>query len=144
MKFDFELSSKEEFIFQKFWLNVDKNKNYNSLNKLESDIIRDLYRRQFDIDFPNFDQLVGKSEIINGYHRIVFGNHGPYVEFSDCHLKCTLEIKAGQGFRVKSDRVKYIWYNPIGNEDVKIYFQKGLVRYADYKIGYYYIAPEQI
>lgn len=94
-----------------------------------------------------------------GYHRIVYGDHGPYVEFeaSDIVLPLYNRFPGEQ----KPD-IYYIWQYPQDHRGVKVYFQLKDVHdipnaprredgkrsnfnraegYADYKPGYYYVAP---
>jgi hypothetical protein len=54
-----------------------------------------------------------------------------------------LEIKKGQEYRL-TNNAKYIWLNPVGYENIKVYKQLKLVKYADYRIGRYYIGLENV
>jgi hypothetical protein len=38
----------------------------------------------------------------------------------------------------------YLWLHPINKSQYKVYYQLKTVKYADYKIGKYYISPEFI
>lgn len=110
---------------------------------------------------PNGDLLC------EGYDRIVYGDHGPYLEFSLNHLKAQLYSKFGN--KVDTDNLPgedykyyYFWLTPRGNPDIKIYLQIKTVHnlpnaprredgkrssfnraegYADYKRGFFYVDP---
>ncbi len=110
---------------------------------------------------PNGDLLC------EGYDRIVYGDHGPYLEFSLNHLKAQLYSKFGN--KVDTDNLPgedykyyYFWLTPRGNPGIKIYLQIKTVHnlpnaprredgkrssfnraegYADYKRGFFYVDP---
>lgn len=81
-----------------------------------------------------------------GYTRVVIGGQGPYIEFEPKVIAANFMTKPGQEYRGfgKYDACKYFWLCPVGEEDVKVYHQRGLVTYADYKVGYYYVSPDQL
>lgn len=82
--------------------------------------------------------------LATGYQRIVIGDYGAYIEISQI-VKDNLQVKPGQEFRLNPDtNAKYIWYEPVDGSDVKVYFQIGTVKYADYKKGMYYVDPNTI
>lgn len=144
-----------EFVWNKFWNNANVG-NYDSLNKLESNIIRNVYTKLLVRDFPDLfingskeqELYLNENTLLSkGYSRIVIGNHGPYIEFDISNILVSLEITKGQEWRTYDDglrKVKYIWMNPIGFENVKIYKQIKEVSYADYINGMYYISPYNI
>jgi hypothetical protein len=102
-----------------------------------------------------------------GYVRIVYGDHGPYIEFDKKHIKA--ELKSIFGNEIDYDNLPsldfkyyYYWLYPISNKKVKVYLQIKPVTnlpnapkridggkhrfnrkegYADYKRGYFYIDP---
>jgi hypothetical protein len=80
--------------------------------------------------------------VASGFNRIVHGGRGDYVEFDDDQIYKTFTIPEVERYRIDSNLVYYIEYRTIDN--VKIYFQKKLVDYADYKIGKYYISPKYL
>ena len=87
--------------------------------------------------------------IATAYKRVVIGDFGAYVEIDTQDiLKNNLIVKAGQEYRIGDprykDTVKYNWLTVIGDEDIKVYFQKKTVLYADYKVGMIYIDPREI
>lgn len=87
--------------------------------------------------------------ICNGYDRVVIGDYGPYIEFSEGSANASkFIIKEGQEWRLNLKRyphVKYTWYTLRGSKsDVKIYHQLNTVKYADYIPGKYYVSTEQV
>mgnify|MGYP001560262661 CR=1 FL=1 len=108
-------------------------------------------------------------EICRGYTRIVYGDHGPYIEFDRNHIRCFLVNKWGKPELHLPDEDKatfyYYWLTPKGQPDLKVYLQIKPVTdlpnaprradgfksnfnrsegYADYKRGFYYIDPYQL
>ena len=85
----------------------------------------------------------GKA-IATSYTRVVEGERGNYVEFDKEELSHDmLEIPNRQKWRLESfweDKIYYIWKQVIGT-NIKVYEQLKLVKYADYKIGMFYIDP---
>ena len=76
----------------------------------------------------------------NGYNRIVKGARGSYLEFEKDQLEVELESKYDQKLpELISDEIfYYYWLRPVGRKE-KVYWQANEVKYADYKIGKYYI-----
>lgn len=82
--------------------------------------------------------------VAKGYVRIVIGKRGPYIEFERKHFdnRSNLEIPEDQKWRIDSKSVYYIEYRShVKIDNIKVYFQKRRVDYADYRIGKYYISP---
>jgi len=86
----------------------------------------------------------------NGFMRIVHGDRGDYVEIhSDQICLDILLIPDDQKWRINSSTAYYLEYrtkSPMGvmipqGGNVKVYFQKREVDYANYKIGMYYVSP---
>lgn len=115
------------------------------------------YRELFNDNIPSFLDTSGSSatlytvsgtQICNGYDRIVIGDYGAFVEFSQEHIASDFVIRKGQEYRVSDDRyknnVKYIWLTIDDGSDVKIYFQKRTVSYADYKPNKYYVSVHEV
>jgi len=93
-----------------------------------------------------------------GYNRIVYGDHGPYVEFDREHFKLELFPK----FNTKCPQDAYYeWMTVHEDQNLKVYRQLREVRnlpnppspgfrgnrvegYADYLTGKYYIDPYSI
>lgn len=83
-----------------------------------------------------------KTPVSNGYNRIVIGNRGPYVEFTEDQLILkSFHIPKDQLYRLSDKRVYYTELRSIDESNVKLYFQLQTVAYADYKIGFFYISP---
>ena len=93
--------------------------------------------------------------IAEGYNRIVYGDHGPYIEFRSENIKCELFRKFNQPAKPDS---YYEWLKPKNDDSVKVYYQLKTVEnlknpppggfkgnrpegYADYQIGFIYISP---
>jgi hypothetical protein len=87
------------------------------------------------------------NDIATSYTRVVHGGRGDYVEIDSTQILTeNLHIPPDQAWRNSDpywkDLVYYDWYAT--DDDVKVYFQKKLVSYADYKIGMYYVAPADV
>jgi len=95
----------------------------------------------------NYTEFYSHSGLIlaKGYKRIVYGNRGPYIEFEDKYIKFdNIYIPNNANWRLNSNKSFYIEYRSKCESFVKIYFQKKLVSYANYKIGKYYISPYEL
>lgn len=80
--------------------------------------------------------------VATGYDRIVIGGRGPYIEFNRSQiLHENILVPPKEIWRIDSDISFYIEYRTNDVNNVKIYFQKKTVNYADYKVGFYYISP---
>ena len=77
--------------------------------------------------------------------RVVHGDRGDYMEFAhDQVVWEALEIPKDREFRLTDawkDRVYYIEYRSKDEARVKVYDQRRTVAYANYKVGFVYIAP---
>jgi hypothetical protein len=81
-------------------------------------------------------------KIASRYTRIVIGGRGPYMEFLDTDIeKEKLYIPEPEKYRLSSSAVFFDEYRTLSQDNVKVYFQKKLVDYADYLIGFWYISP---
>lgn len=77
-----------------------------------------------------------------GYRRVVIGGRGPYVEFHFTDIMWgNFYVPDDQKYRLNDKRVYYDEWRSIGRDNVKLYFQKRTVKYADYRIGMMYISP---
>ena len=75
--------------------------------------------------------------------RVVHGGRGDYVEFAENQIIPELLSKFGNTDLNNTDtEYYYYWLFPKNNADVKVYKQLKTVKYADYKIGMYYVSPE--
>lgn len=90
-----------------------------------------------------------------GYSRIVYGDHGPYVEFRKDQIRCSLSSK----FKNPCPPTAfYEWLCPTDGSGIKVYDQKRDVKnlknpppggfkgnraegYADYRVGFIYVDP---
>lgn len=90
-----------------------------------------------------------------GYVRIVYGDHGPYVEFDRNHISNYFRPKFN---RVPPPQAYYEWLVPYDGSGCKIYYQLRDVKhlknpppdgfkgnrtkgYADYIPGMFYVSP---
>ncbi len=79
------------------------------------------------------------------YERIVIGQRGPYVEFTTNQILCDkLFIPKNQLYRLSDPKVYYIEFRTNDSSNVKVYYQMRTVAYADYKIGFFYISPDNL
>ena len=101
-----------------------------------------------------------------GYERIVYGDHGPYIEYNRHHILLDLISRSGIDikFLPNPDKCKYyyFWMHPVGHRNLKVYYQIKPVSdkpnaplredgkpscfgraegYADYRRGMYYVNP---
>ncbi len=83
--------------------------------------------------------------LAKNYTRVVIGDRGPYVEFSeDQIIKEAFGVPENQLWRFDTKsgwRCYYYEYRSKDEASVKLYKQKKTVKYADYKIGLFYISP---
>lgn len=85
--------------------------------------------------------------IAYGYSRVVIGDYGAYVEIPlDKMILTDIIVKPGEEYRFEPEysNVKYHWYCLKNNQDIKIYYQKHTVKYADYKPEMFYISPYEL
>jgi hypothetical protein len=94
-----------------------------------------------------------------GYERIVYGDHGAYVEFTKAQIVIPLLNMYPDP---QAPDIYYIWQYPERHQSVKVYYQLKTVAdkpnapqradgkphafnraegYADYKVGFYYVSP---
>ena len=84
-------------------------------------------------------------QIAHNFERIVHGGRGDYIEISPKDiLHNNIHIPEDVQWRIYHERVYYIEFRSKDDSDIMIYFQKMLVNYADYKIRFYYIDPEDV
>ena len=115
------------------------------------------YRQFFKDNTPEFLRFEGDSKglytksgslICNQYDRIVVGDYGAFIEFSEENIGNEFIIQPGQEYRVNdkkySKNVKYIWLTIDDNSHIKIYKQKRKVRYADYLPKKYYVSVHEV
>ncbi|WP_295250372.1 hypothetical protein [Ruminococcus sp.] len=115
------------------------------------------YRQYFKDNIPEWLNIDGGSETIytknnspicDGYDRIVIGDYGAFIEFSGSPYSNSFIIKQGQEYRVfdkqYSNGVKYIWLTIDDKSNIKIYFQKKKVLYADYIPRKFYVSVHEV
>ena len=84
-------------------------------------------------------------DIARGYLRIVIGERGPYIEFDRYQIVAeNLHMPHDQEWRKTHNAAYYLEYRTRCSAAVMIYYQKKLVDYADYRLGYFYIDPEDL
>lgn len=121
---------------------------------LQNDLSKQ-YRQFYLKNIPAWLNIKGSSDtlytsrgsvICSGYERIVVGDYGAFVEFSKGANN--IVIKPGQEYRINDERysknVKYLWLTIDDKSDVKIYYQKRTVAYADYVPGKYYVSVHEV
>jgi hypothetical protein len=82
------------------------------------------------------------TPIAKNYVRVVIGDRGPYIEFTRDQINHDeTHVPAEQQYRINHKGCYYIELRSNDDAYVKIYVQKRIVKYADYKIGMYYISP---
>lgn len=115
-------------------------------------------------------QIPGGPIFAKGYCRIVYGDHGPYLEFERKHILVMLKSKFDNQF--DSDNLPdlnfkyyYFWLFPENFPNVKVYLQikpvsdlpnapkrsdgkksafKRKEGYADYRRGFFYVDPKEL
>tara|TARA_R110002020_G_scaffold169022_2_gene357991 strand:- start:111 stop:572 length:462 start_codon:yes stop_codon:yes gene_type:complete len=119
--------------------------------------------RRIEQRFPDLTEIPSKGveffsprgKIATNYERVVYGDHGPYVEFTKDQLEPITIVKE------KTSPMSYYDEGVVGN--LKVYIQKRDVSnlpnpprgrwskankrsggYADYRPGYYYIAADDL
>jgi hypothetical protein len=100
-----------------------------------------------------------KSPVFKGYVRVVYGDHGPYVEFELTNLISKNIIRKFNN--VVSNGSYYEWLTIADDSGIKIYYQLRDVHnlpnpphpgyhgnrkegYADYRPNYYYVSPYEM
>lgn len=128
---------------------------YRKLKKSLSEKLREIYYRRLPEGFkimgdPAAELYSSAGTLIAvGYEKIVIGDYGAFLEINKENvIGKNLEIKKGQEYRYNDpkykDNVKYLWYTTKDDSDVKIYYQKKTVPYADYKPKKFYISPYEV
>jgi hypothetical protein len=125
------------------------------LNKQLSEEVRQKYINNLPIGL-NIEGDIGFSIyslegtlIASGYNRIVVGDYGAFIEFDKTQvIRDSLKVKQGEEYRIKdpnySERVKYYWFTAKDKSNIKVYYQKRTVTYADYRPEMFYVSPYEI
>ena len=87
-----------------------------------------------------------KNDVLfaNEFVRVVHGGRGDYVEFYEEQILCPLISRFGND--IQNERTSehyYYWLYPESYRNTKVYLQLKTVKYADYKIGMLYVAPNE-
>ncbi|KKN23703.1 hypothetical protein LCGC14_0902280 [marine sediment metagenome] len=86
--------------------------------------------------------------IATGYTRIVHGDRGSYIEFTEEQvIQDNIYMPTHAYWRLEpayADRVFYTEYRSHCGTNAKLYRQKRLVGYADYKVGMWYVSVEDM
>lgn len=94
---------------------------------------------------PRYVKTKAGFIIANNYVRIVHGERGDYVEIHpDDIVKEMIKMPKEEIWRIDNAKAYYVEYRTTDICNLKIYFQKKLVSYADYKIGMYYVAYQDV
>jgi len=119
---------------------------YKVLTGANREQIRSFYQKQTRIPRSKMEVFRDNdnSVVARGYNRLVVGDHGAFFEFTEKQITTLKTIPDKQKFRlqINNKRIKYIWY--ISKGGAKIYNQTNLVRYADYRVGMFYVAPSEL
>jgi hypothetical protein len=90
------------------------------------------------LEFYTFSDLL----VARGFTRVVIGERGPYIEFSDSNIIVgSVYVPQELTKRLGNDLYYYDEYRTIDTSMVMLYKQKKTVDYADYKVGMWYISP---
>ena len=88
---------------------------------------------------------VNGTLLARGYTRLVIGGRGAYLEFTPGQMVMeNLSIPRDQEWRLQSENAYYLEHRSRDAAYVKVYEQRRMVGYADYKIGLFYIAPADV
>ena len=86
--------------------------------------------------------------ICDSYRRIVVGDYGAFIEFDAQYNNSSFVVAPGQEYRINDERysknVKYIWLTINDGSNIKIYYQKKGVTYADYLPGMCYVSVHEV
>lgn len=119
---------------------------YAPLGKRQSELVRAYYREQLQFAEGGHPLLVLRNRcgtIIGcGYERVVVGDYGAFIEMTPTQaaIRNFRPLHAGN----PTGGNKYTWLLSNDDAETKVYYQKGTVKYADYKLDMYYVAPEDI
>ena len=88
----------------------------------------------------SYDTIIARK-----YERVVIGQRGPYVEFTPNQILCDkLFVPRNQLYRLSDPKIYYIEFRTNDSSNVKVYYQMRTVAYADYKIGCFYVSPNDL
>ena len=79
--------------------------------------------------------------IENDYTRIVHGGRGDYIEIDKTQIvETNINIPESEKWRREYGMAYYLEFRSNYENSVKLYYQLRTVSYADYQIGFYYVA----
>ena len=116
-----------------------KKKRYRVLTSSIKEIVRKYYKdvvklpKNRNVKFYEYNGTL----FSNGYERIVIGDHGAYFEFKKDQIMSKLTMKMGEDVRDNRNRSKFLWMETPNATNV--YEQTKVVKYADYKPGFFYV-----
>lgn len=123
--------------------------NYKKLPSFMSENMREVYKQTIPSFLSSSQPLytLNGTLICKNFDRIVIGDYGAYIEFSsDQANKENFIIAPGQEYRLEPrySNVKYIWLTINDDSEIKIYYQKNTVSYADYVPKKYYVSVYEV
>ena len=123
--------------------------NYKNLSIKQTELTHYLYNILVPnyLDMPQSLYTSAGSLICSSFDRIVIGDYGAYIEFSSEQANKDLFIIApGQEYRLEPryNNVKYIWLTINDKSEIKIYYQRHKVSYADYQPKKYYVSVYEV
>lgn len=87
-------------------------------------------------------------QIAHDYERIVHNERGSYIEISNGNMiLSSVEVPGDARWRLSGEyysKVYYIEYRTVDFNNIKLYYQMNKVNYADYKIGFWYVDPDDV
>jgi len=84
-------------------------------------------------------------QIAHDFERIVHGDRGDYIEISlDQIIELSFIVPENKVWRLDNEKAYYWEFRSKDICNIMIYFQMRLVDYADYKIGFWYVDPEDV
>lgn len=128
-----------------------KKYSYKPLDSVSSEIMRKFYIDHLpawihDLQGQKLKLFTSEGSVLCfEYDRVVVGDYGAFIEFTNPATK--LIVEKGQEYRQQPryvNNVKYDWLTVQDFSHIKIYYQKRTVKYADYKVGKYYVSPYEV
>jgi hypothetical protein len=128
-----------------------ENYHYKPLPSSLSSELRSFYRENIPEGILEYGDLFSiiyskdNTPIAMGYDRVVVGDYGAYIEFSNVY-EDNLKIKEGEEYRINEyyKSVKYLWLTTKDSSDCKIYYQLRPVKYADYIEDKFYVSVFEV
>jgi len=122
---------------------------YRPLPGEASKIVREYHRahlRHMAISEHGADDVVLKNDcgttIARGYRRVVVGDYGAYIEFTQKQL--IQESIAPKWPGPPKKEASYVWHETTDASKTKVYLQQHKVQYADYVSRMYYVSPDDV